>query len=907
VLDEYGNVVDDRGTDVWIFESCGTFRDSITVIGTVPLEVVVTGATGDECAENQLSVSGGASGLSGFFDTLPGSASELRILASADTAVAGAPYPAVVWAEDDYGNTLQEFVGELNLTDSEGSLDTTSCEEGAVRFCTLTFINAVSSTVILADDGIDATGSSEPIVVVAGPAVELVVTGLPDSLVAGVETEITATISDPYGNAIAIDASGADPFEDQHGSDANVCQWLGETDLGVHELACTFTAASEAVAFVLSLPSLALSADAIDLEVINGPLAQVDVSTDVSTIGAGDAFNVEITASDEFGNAYVVKTDADLDLADEALTLAPQVLQIGEDGTASGPFTIDRAGSPITVNISQAGITLASFDITVQAGEADHLSVELDGAWTWLDKSLSVRVTARDNYGNAVPDFSSVVVLSSGQDAFTSSALPSFADGTSTSQLTWNEAVLQDTVIAIAEEGLLGTSDPVDVLDANCAEAPTAVLTLDGQSEAVVCRVSVSATVTADFSQSTGASEIVAYHLDDGQGGLQRLTDVSVDLETDQEGGWTATLVVVDSDACGDETSAIWWAGDADLDPVGPIIVSGSHTTRTAGSSTNGTTTVQLAGTTCSGDLAAGGTLYARVDLGILQGLTAVGSGLAVTLDSLGEGSLTWSVETETHAGTATLDTGTGNGASWGTVSMAVTGDSARPTVVSVDPSGSTAELLSEVVVVFTEPMNSSTVSDLTIALDGPDGTEIISTYGLDEFGTELTLTLDSQLDANAGEWVLTIDSAARDDAGNNRLDGTWSGSSSNYTGIFGNVVDDAITVSGCIVDSQVLIPDGDDGAGDEADSVTVTATSSQGPIWWALQVLDNDGQAVRTFRQAGSGTATTLTWDGRTDDGFVAGVGVYILAVSTFDAQDNQSTGCENQVTLEQHFGDPG
>ena len=906
VLDVYGNVVDDQGTDLWLEEVCGTYRVPVTVVGSTSIQVAVTGATDASCTQNQLLVSGSASGASEMFGTIPGFSDSLRILPAGPIATAGVPYPVFIWAEDAYGNTVQDYESVLNVTDSMGSLSSVSCEEGTIRYCILTLTKAGMDTVLIASDDHGATGESEPITVVAGPATVLSITGPSSPLVAGVAASVTAQVADSFDNPVAIDPTGADVFSAEDGSGTATCDWEGEPLPGTHDLACLTTQAGLAVSLVVSLDSLGLATAAEVVDVENAPLAQVVAVANPDTVAAGESFTLDVVASDEFGNPYLVQTDPVLELGDPDLTLVPQVLTLEADGTGSGSFVLTRSGDPVTVTISQAGAVLGTTDLFVSPADPDHLELDLEVDWAWLDAPVTVQVTAHDVYDNVVPDFSSPVLLASTQGSLNTADLTGFSGGIATGSLSWAGAVLADSVTALADSGEAGTSDGIDILDADCVSPPTAVLTLAGQEEAVSCRVGGVATVTASFSGSTATAGLSAYHLEDGQGSSQRLSVANTVLSTPDEGGWTVGLVVMDNDACGAETSGIWWTGDADGEPVGPVALSTTHSQRTAGSATNGATTVEVGATTCSGDVASGATLLVRADLGTLGGLTATGAGLEVVLDSLGEASLTWSVETESHAGTASLEAGTGDGTSWGESTVTVAGDSARPTVVDAIPSGNTSELLEELVVVFSEPMTGSSLSSSTVTLEGPLGAVELAAFDLDEAGTTLTVDLDSQLDTSLGEWNLTVTSSARDEAGNNRLDGEWSGASSDHVRMFGEVGIEEIEITSCLADTEVFTPDGDDGVGEERDSVSVQVTATGIPTWWELEVRDDAGGAVYTTREPSSASEVTMGWHGRGDDGFVVEEGSYTLAFSAFDAYDNQSLSCDAELILAQHYGNP-
>ncbi len=903
IVDVYGNTVDDVALDVWLEEECGDLRDSFTIVGSQTRYVAVTGATDTTCSLNKVKLYGGTTGESATFETTPGPASTVTLFSAGQTAVAGESFHLLLWAEDDYANVLQDFESTVTLTDTEGALASASCGEGPVRFCELVFDTATSSTILQATSDV-AFGQSDPITVVAGEASVMLLQGPEGPLVAGVDFPIGVRVEDDWANGVELDPDGADPFDVDLGGEAATCTWAAGAATGEYDLSCRTTVAAEAATLTVSLPSRGLEATFADLEVVNGDLAAVALTPESSTVTAGVPFALTAVATDAWGNAYLEQTDSVIDLSEPSGTLSPASLTLLGTGQGSTDVTILAAGPAVVITASQAGVAYGTTTVTVEPAELSDFDVGADQGWTWLDEALELRITALDAHGNTVTGFTGAVTLTSTTGSFGDQVLTEVDGGVVTTSLTWTDAVVGDTVRAAADSGETGESAAIDVLDGDCGSPPVAELLLDGLSEDLVCRIGGAATVAADLSGSSGSPTV--FHLDDGQGGFTRLASSTSTLQVDSEGAWVVQAVVGDDQACGGAASATLWVGDADGEPVGPVTVATAHTSRTAGSTSNGSTTVTVSATTCSGDLAAAGTLYVRADLGDFSGPAATGSGLALTLDSAGSATATWSVQSSEHAGTATLEAGTLDGASWGSGTVDVTGDSARPTVVSVDPSGTTSELLDQVVVVFTEAMSESSISTSRVGLAGDGGALAISALSLDSGGTTLTITLEETLDTSQGPTWLSLSSSLRDELGSNRLDGSWSGAASGYSSVFGAVDDDALSMVGCTPDTAQLAPDGDDGTASQRDEVDLAVSADGTPSWWLLQVRDDTDALVRTDRVVGSATTATVTWDARGDDGFVAPPGTYGLEVSTIDAQDNLSTPCATEVTLSQQYRSP-
>ena len=171
---------------------------------------------------------------------------------------------------------------------------------------------------------------------------------------------------------------------------------------------------------------------------------------------------------------------------------------------------------------------------------------------------------------------------------------------------------------------------------------------------------------------------------------------------------------------------------------------------------------------------------------------------------------------------------------------------------------------------------------------------------------TSISLELESDADASEGTWTLTLLSDARDGAGN-YLDGAHIGSASDFVLEFGGDVGSAgIDVFGCEPSTTLFRPDGDDGAGDEADNVDLAVEGLSTPDWWHLAVFDEADESIFFAKEVGLGSTVTLSWDGRRQNGKIAPNGNYRLVISGADASLNIGTECEAGVELERLIQEP-
>jgi flagellar hook assembly protein FlgD len=97
--------------------------------------------------------------------------------------------------------------------------------------------------------------------------------------------------------------------------------------------------------------------------------------------------------------------------------------------------------------------------------------------------------------------------------------------------------------------------------------------------------------------------------------------------------------------------------------------------------------------------------------------------------------------------------------------------------------------------------------------------------------------------------------------------------------------------------------PDGDDGAGNEVDQVTLSLESAATPAWWVAEVQDALGELVVQRWLVPAGPTDEWSWDARDAAGFVVPSGSYTITVRPDDGFGNRGTGCVVQTSVEHPF----
>jgi hypothetical protein len=902
--DELGNLLTSQPADLLLRDECGDWiAADVSIVGEGTVDATLTGA----CASDVIhAYAFGTEWESEPFEVLPGEMSAYALQAAPNTVVAGIdPLVVLVEAVDAWGNVIHDHVADLRLYDDVGGLDpdrsigTQSCpgfSEG-VQVCTAKLWASSPAAVVRGDDGAGHVGYSGAIEVLPGAPDSVIVSTPATRVEAGEEFEVTVRVVDALGNTVSFDPGGTDPvaFVDDSGTIA--CTWSGPEE-GAQAFTCTIEGAEDDAHVGAAV--LGLSAEVPDpVQVTNAALADVEVDPQAATFTAGTAFTLELRGFDTYGNPYVVQSDPVLDLTDGSGSFTPTTALLGTTGTVQVSATVRIAGPAVRIEAEQGGTVLGTSPaITVTAGALDALRVDTP-AWVDLDTPGEVVVTAVDTYGNAISGYLGPVTLTARGGGCDTALLTTFTSGAAVARVSCATPTLSEVLEAEDDAGYVGESDLFDVVDLGCADGPDAVLTLDGDADATRC---ISSTATAvdidvDASGSTaGGSGIVVYHFDDGQEISERTLASSTTMSYSEAGARHVQALVVDSRACATLAEGNIFLAKDDGEAAGPVTVSAS-----AGSvSSAGSVTVSVAATDCTADVAAGQSLFVRADLGSPTG-TSTGAGLSFLLDGTGTASIPWVFDTG-YSGTATFSVGTADGGAFGSTTVAVTGDSVLPEVVEMTPSGVDLGDVDAVTIVFDEPMYAANMTSFYLTLSGPSGTSS-ATYSLSADLTTLTITPSSPVDASTGTWTVGVSRNIRDLAGN-RLDGQWSDSQAPFTGSFGDVPNLLPELSSCTVSPATFFPDGDDGAGDESDVVTIVPTATGSPTWWWLEVTAPGGDRVRSLRELG--TSASIGWDGRGDDGFIADAGSYALTLSPVDTYGNIGEGCHVTIELGQHVAAP-
>lgn len=927
LVDYWDNPRDDAAASLTLYEECGEYLGTVEFVGHAVVSAAVERATSSLCTANRILVAGTAAGESDLFQVDPGPVDSYLVNAFPNEITAGSEtLNVVVQAQDAWGNLLTDYgdtVG-LSLSDNVGGLDITGTGDqvcpgfdGGLQVCYAWPVVASNAVVVTAKGTDDIRGSAPSIRVVPDALVDLTLELPGDTILAGEPFVVSVLPQDAHGNSIFTNPT-VDAYSWSSSTGSASCTWYPEGD---RENWRSFTCqtcevtGSEQLQVVLDASAGSATALSDPFTVRNGPIASVTfhgIEPDGS-VRAGESTTLDLEARDGCGNDYLYQPwGSEVVLTDRTGTLAPGAADLDALGRGRVGVTMTRS---LEANLIEAWFlgarvgSTASF--SVEAGDFKELRAFTETPWAFVGEPLSCTVEALDAWANRVPGFEGPVQVRSTLGTLPATILPTFTDGVAEGDLTFLSRATGETLLFEAAAPTAASSEvPVDVLEDGCGVI--ASLSVDGTHEAVLCRSpDTGAAALADLSLSTGSD--LAYYLSDGGDILEHTTEDTLDLEWVEDGRYTLDLVAFDPTGCGDRDQALVYVALDDGSPAGPLLLSPSHTDRTIGDADEGVAIVEITAYDCAGDPATSGDVGIRADLGELTGgVSSSGEGLLAAVGPDGEATVTWSVATETHGGTATLFAGRPDGAAYGSTTIEAVGDDAWPHVVAISPQGQSSTTSLQVLSVwFDEAMRpenfSFPVQSVTVAGASAGDLGALD-LSWDESDLRLDVSLPTAIDAGTDTWTLTVLSQVRDMAGN-RLEGTWSGTSAAFSALFGAVEDRAPDVEDCAEDTSTLRPDGDGLAHTaEADSVQVAVSTDPlvPPAWWYLEVTDATGSRVLERWQPASGSLATLEWDGRNVDGRVVPNGSYSLVIAAMDTNLNLGRSCSTVLLVDNRIEAP-
>jgi hypothetical protein len=914
LLDDQDNPTDvDDQLSVHLQELCsGEIGNDkyASILSTLTVSFEIQGATSEDCPENQIIArivqdKGNLESASETFSVSPGAPDSYEVTTFINAVVAGEDVVLLlISVRDQFDNLITDYSESLVFTDSDGVPLVASCSpfSDGLAVCDVELYVAGEVRVTITNTADTLSGVSDGITVTPGEPSVVTLSTSPGASTADDGRDFSLQVTDAYYNNIPVPPTGsADSPGFSVGGTPATCTY-GGSDINGYRYHCDLT--ETAVDRELTVTVLGLAALSPRFDVVNGALTQVRFSGP-GDVYAGQTTTVNLSGFDAYDNSFIEVGSGSLDveLFDDSGDVS-ELITLGSDGTATlSSLSFTTAWESNHLQAQQSGLWLGtSVAFTISPADMDHFQVEPERIWGWVDETLSVTLSAVDPYENIITAYVGLVEVSSATGLGRLVAVSSWSGGTTTVDFTPTTAGFADSLSA-SDGTFTGTSTRLDVLDGDCTTPPTAALTVDGNAAGLACRSSgvTDALLLSATESDPGSATLTTWYFYTEPAGWQRTNTDTLTHIWSSEGAFEVSVVAATDTACADQISTMVYVANDDGEPAGPVTLTPASTTlRADTTASQGRTTVDVYAVTCSGTASSAGTLLLRTDIGDLSGaaLTTSGAGLELLLDSSGAGTVTWTTGNQLFDGVGTITAGRLDGAAVGETSATLTGDAQLPWVIGVSPVGTNSSTISSLEVQFSESVLEDSINDSTVRILDPDGLAVdILDHALSD--SVLELTLASDIDLSEGAWTLWLSSDVTD-VGGNSLDGAYSGNASTFSLMLGQVDNDAPDLTACSLDVDAFHPDGDDGAGAEADFVTLSLTATDTATWWQLEILDSVGDLVALEHLASSGATGSLTWDGRGGDGFIVDNGDYTLRVSPQDDAWNEGAGCTTTVTVD-------
>ncbi len=531
---------------------------------------------------------------------LGGAATNFTVAGHLSPSTAGVQRSVTVTARDTYGNVATNYTGAVDVFSSDplatapsNGLPANVSFTASVGTFNATLKTAGTQSITVTDEVTSSiTGSQTGISVTPATASVLVVSGFPATPTAGVAGNVSVTAKDPYGNTVT-------------GYPGTV--HFTSTD-GLADLPVDSTLTNGTASFLATLKTVgSLSITATDtvsgitgvqtgITVSHAAAASFVLSGFPSTVSAGSAQNLTVTAKDAFGNTATGYAGTVQFTSNDGQAVLPANTTL-TSGAITRAVTLRTAGSAnrslTATDTVSATITGSQTGITVNSGSATSFTVSGFSATPNAGTAGSVTVTAKDVYGNTDTVFAGTVVITSSDLQAVLPSSSGLGSGVGSFNVTLKTAGSRS--ITATSGGVTGAQTGINVqalaaTHMTVAGFPTPIVSYSGGNVTVTARdtyenVATAYAGTVTFTSSDGAAQLPANStLSSGTGSF------AVTFQTPGTHSITATDTVTGSIA-GSQTSIVVTAGPAVSFVVSLPSVAGIPTsTPTAGDA--GTVTV---------------------------------------------------------------------------------------------------------------------------------------------------------------------------------------------------------------------------------------------------------------------------------------------------------------------------
>ncbi len=375
----------------------------------------------------------------------PAPATTLVVSGIANPSVAGAWDSVTVTAQDPYGNTDSGYLGTVAFTstDAQATLPaayaftagdagvhtfaTYSCGSGSPTLCPALVLRTAGTQAVTATDTVHTgiSGAQSAIVVNAGAAATLTVSGLPSPDVAGVAHNATVTALDAYGNTATgytgtVHLTSSDPLATLSG-DATLSHGVGTFSVTLETVGSQSVTATDT-----GTSSITGAQSGISVITVPGQPTGVSATTPgylsalVSWIAPADNGGSTIT-----GYTVTSSPDGKTCTTGGALSCTVSNLTYGKAYTFTVTATNAAGTGPASVASSQIMPTSPPTQIAINAGNGQSATVG-------TAVSIAPSVIVKDAYGNAVSGVAVTFAIGSGGGSLSGGSTTTNSSGIAT-------------------------------------------------------------------------------------------------------------------------------------------------------------------------------------------------------------------------------------------------------------------------------------------------------------------------------------------------------------------------------------------------------------------------------------------------------------------------------------------
>jgi hypothetical protein len=432
--------------------TAGCIQTSAFTAGVLASSSVTLTQAGSGATITATKTGSSESGTSNTFTVDPAAVASLTLQAQTTAPAVGQPDNLTITALDAYVNVATGYTGTHNLTFSgpatAGSNNPTVVDKdgNVVNFGTSTpiaFTNGVASVLagangvmtlykaetagVVVSDGTHDNGSGLSVTVSPAALDHFAVTNTSGGSIAtqtagsGFNVEITA--EDQFGNTATAFTGTADLTSNRTCS-AGCVQTSAFTAGVLATTSATLTQAGSGATITATKTGGSETGTSNTFTVNPAALDHFSVTNtsggSIATQTAGSAFNVKITAQDQFNNTvtgFVGTADLTSNRTCSAGCVQTSAFTAGVLASSSVTLTQSGAGSTITATKTGGSETGTSNTFTVNPAALDHFAVTNSSGGSigtqTAGSSFNVEITAQDQFGNTATAFTGTADLTS--------------------------------------------------------------------------------------------------------------------------------------------------------------------------------------------------------------------------------------------------------------------------------------------------------------------------------------------------------------------------------------------------------------------------------------------------------------------------------------------------------------